>query len=220
MTFIADLSTDAQRFLHLRQPQKKPSILRQVGVWCVSRGLWVLATHRLANYYAEFHPSNGSMRAFKICLGILLHVGVYFSKVLAKCELRPSTKMAPGIFLSNRGHIVLGARSIGANTIIHERVTIGMNLADRQVPVIGRNVWIGPGCVIYGNLLVGDGATILPGTVLTKSIPPGSVVQGNPARIVRRDFDNSDLRNSLATDLDMERVFGGGGPRGSRTDDI
>lgn len=216
MTFIADLSKDAHRYLQLQLPQKRPSILRLVRVWCVSRGLWVLATHRLAHYYAGFHPSNWSMRAYKLCLGILLHVGVYLSKVLVKCELRPSTKMAPGIFLSNRGHIVLGARSIGADTIIHERVTIGMNLADRQVPEIGRNVWIGPDCVIYGNLFVGDGATILPGTVLTKSIPPGSVVRGNPARIVRRKFDNSDLRNSLAT----ESAFLGGGPCGSRTDDI
>jgi acetyltransferase-like isoleucine patch superfamily enzyme len=58
-------------------------------------------------------------------------------------------------------------------------------------------VWIGPNCIIVGALSVGDGATVLPNSVLTFSVPAGAVVKGNPARIVRTDFDNSGLRRSL-----------------------
>jgi acetyltransferase-like isoleucine patch superfamily enzyme len=61
-------------------------------------------------------------------------------------------------------------------------------------PEIGRNVWIGSDCVVCGAITIGDGATLLPGTVLTKSIPAGVVMRGNPARLVLRNFDNSELR--------------------------
>jgi len=38
--------------------------------------------------------------------------------------------------------------------------------------------------------------------VLTKSIPAGAVVQGNPARVVRIGFDNAALRASTNYDID------------------
>jgi serine O-acetyltransferase len=114
--------------------------------------------------------------------------------------------LQPGVCLSDRGHIILGARVIGAGTMIHDRVTIGMNLFDEGIPVIGNDVWIGPNCIIYGNILVGDGVTILPNTVLAKSVPGCVVLLGNPARIVRRGFDNAVLRSSLATDVEMPPV--------------
>jgi acetyltransferase-like isoleucine patch superfamily enzyme len=68
--------------------------------------------------------------------------------------------------------------------------------------VIGRNVWIGPGCVIYGNITIGDCATVLPGSVVSMNVRPGAVVGGNPATVVYEHFDNSRLRRSLAADID------------------
>ncbi len=59
-------------------------------------------------------------------------------------------------------------------------------------------MWIGPNCIIGGAITVGDGATALPGSFLTYSVPPRAVVKGNPAAIVLRCFDNSALRRSLA----------------------
>jgi serine acetyltransferase len=98
------------------------------------------------------------------------------------------------IYLSDQGHIIFGAKKIGIDSVIGTRVTIGMNHVDNGRPTIGRNVWIGSDCVIYGSISIGDGATLLPGTVLTKSIPANIVMQGNPARLVLQNFDNSELR--------------------------
>jgi serine O-acetyltransferase len=105
-----------------------------------------------------------------------------------------------GICFSDQGHIIFGPKKTGAGTVIGTRVTVGMGHADKGRPEIGRNVWIGSDCVVYGAISIGDGATLLPGTVLTKSIPPGVVVQGNPARLVLRNFDNSELRNRQDVD--------------------
>jgi serine acetyltransferase len=103
------------------------------------------------------------------------------------------------VYLSNHGYLVCGALSIGAGSLIHHRCTFGHTVAgggDGR-PTLGKDVWIGPDCVIAGPLTVGDGATVLPGSVLTFSVPPRAVVKGNPARIVRTNFDNCELRRSL-----------------------
>lgn len=205
MTILADLIADARFHLSLRFPEARPSFLQLAMVWCTSPGLWVLTVHRIAHENAG-RRSDAWLTMQRIWPGIALRAGNYLSRVLVKSELLPSTEIASGVYLSNRGHLVLGARSIGSGTIIHERVTIGMGLPGVEVPEIGRNVWIGPDCVIYGEITVGDGATVLPGSVLTKSIPPGSIVQGNPARIVKGEFEIPKLRKSLSLQT-MKRIL-------------
>src|SRR4029077_8792814 len=46
------------------------------------------------------------------------------------------------------------------------------------------NVYIGPNVTILPNVTVGEGAVITAGSVVNKSVPPGTMVQGNPARAV------------------------------------
>lgn len=47
---------------------------------------------------------------------------------------------------------------------------------------IGRNVWIGGGAIILPGVTIGDDAVIGAGAVVTKSVPAGITVVGNPAR--------------------------------------
>ena len=77
------------------------------------------------------------------------------------------------------------------------------DLESAKPVAIGRNVWIGPDCIIAGSLTVGDGATVLPDTFLTFSVAPRAVVKGNPAVVMRKDFDNSPLRRSLIVVQDV-----------------
>ncbi|WP_317890971.1 sugar O-acetyltransferase [Granulicella arctica] len=49
--------------------------------------------------------------------------------------------------------------------------------------VIGRNVWIGGGAIILPGVTVGDDAVIGAGSVVTRDVPAGATVMGNPARI-------------------------------------
>jgi maltose O-acetyltransferase len=49
---------------------------------------------------------------------------------------------------------------------------------------IGRNVWIGAGALILPGVTVGDDALIGAGSVVTRDVPPGVTVVGNPARVV------------------------------------
>lgn len=54
---------------------------------------------------------------------------------------------------------------------------------------IGHDVWIGHGAILLPGRGVGTGAVIAAGAIVTKDVPAYTIVAGNPARIVRRRFD-------------------------------
>ena len=51
---------------------------------------------------------------------------------------------------------------------------------------IGRDVWIGGGAIILAGITIGDGAIVGAGSVVTRDVPPGATVVGNPARPINR----------------------------------
>ena len=51
---------------------------------------------------------------------------------------------------------------------------------------IGRNCWIGGGAIILPGVTIGDDAVVGAGAVVTRDVPPGATVVGNPARSVAR----------------------------------
>src|SRR4029077_3253543 len=127
--------------------------------------------------------------------------------VTTKSDIAAAVVIAGGVYLSDRGNLVLGPQSIGKGTMIHECVTVGSKAGGGPIkPVIGTNVWIGPDCVIYGEITIGDGATILPGAVVSMNVPARGLVGGNPATIIRTDFDNAILRQTLDREVDQEAV--------------
>lgn len=52
--------------------------------------------------------------------------------------------------------------------------------------IIGNNVWIGDKATILPNVTIGDGAVIAANSVVTKDVPPLSVVAGNPAKVIKQ----------------------------------
>ena len=49
--------------------------------------------------------------------------------------------------------------------------------------VIGENVWVGGGAIILPGVTIGDDAIIGAGSVVTRDVPKGATVVGNPARV-------------------------------------
>lgn len=90
----------------------------------------------------------------------------------------------------------LGGLTIGDDVMIGPNVnliTSGHPIAPSQrrsgvtaAPiVIERNVWVAAGVTIIGGVTVGENAVIAAGAVVTKDVPPNSLVGGNPARVIR-----------------------------------
>lgn len=62
--------------------------------------------------------------------------------------------------------------------------------------VIGNDVWIGAKCCIKSGITIGDGAVIGMGSVVTKDVGPYEIWGGNPAKLIRKRFDE-DVVNGL-----------------------
>src|ERR1700742_5199013 len=53
-------------------------------------------------------------------------------------------------------------------------------------PIVSeRTVWIGAGTTILGGVTVGENSVVAAGSVVTKDVPPNTLVGGNPARVIR-----------------------------------
>lgn len=60
-----------------------------------------------------------------------------------------------------------------------------------EVPiVIGNDVWIGHNVIIVGEVSIGNGAILAAGSVVTKDVPPYTIVAGVPAKPLRKRFSD------------------------------
>jgi acetyltransferase-like isoleucine patch superfamily enzyme len=67
-----------------------------------------------------------------------------------------------------------------------DRETSGGALEERVSVRIEDDVFIGPGAVIMPNVTIGAGAVVTAGSVVTRSVAPLTMVQGNPAKPIAR----------------------------------
>ena len=75
--------------------------------------------------------------------------------------------------------------------------------------VVGNDVWIGYEAVVLSGVTIGDGAIIGTRAVVTKDVPPYTIVGGVPARPIRRRFDEETVARLQALrwwDWDAEKI--------------
>ena len=58
-------------------------------------------------------------------------------------------------------------------------------------------MWIGYNVIITMGVTVGDGAVLAAGAVVTKDVPPYTVVGGVPARVIKKRFSDEDIAKLL-----------------------
>jgi acetyltransferase-like isoleucine patch superfamily enzyme len=63
--------------------------------------------------------------------------------------------------------------------------------------IIGNDVWIGKKTMIMSGVNIGDGAVIAAGTVVTKDVPPYSIVGGNPSKLIKFRFNTIQIEKLL-----------------------
>ena len=100
-------------------------------------------------------------------------------------------------FLMNSANHALDSLSTYVFPIFYEEWDHGMEVAEawdrRGDIVIGNDVWIGYEAVILSGVTIGDGAIVAARSVVTKDVPPYTIVGGVPARTIRRRFDQETI---------------------------
>lgn len=84
-----------------------------------------------------------------------------------------------------------------------------MMVVNKGDTIIGNDVWIGNNATIMQGIQIGDGAIIGTNSLITKNVSPYTVVGGNPAKEIRKRFDEETIEFLLKLkwwDWSVERI--------------
>ncbi len=110
------------------------------------------------------------------------------AKIGNRCKISSHSFICEGVTLEDE--VFIGHNVVFTNDRYPRATTENGELqtdADWEcIPtLIKRGVSIGSGAVLLCGITVGENAMIGAGSVVTKNVPPGAVVAGNPARVMR-----------------------------------
>jgi virginiamycin A acetyltransferase len=71
-------------------------------------------------------------------------------------------------------------------------------LPNRGDTVVGNDVWFGHSATVMPGVRIGHGAIVASGAVVTSDVPDYGIVGGNPARLIRLRFTESEVARLLA----------------------
>jgi acetyltransferase-like isoleucine patch superfamily enzyme len=95
------------------------------------------------------------------------------------------------------------------NKILNEYKYIKGHPATKGDIIIGNDVWIGMNATILSGVTIGDGAVIGANSLVTNDVEPYTIVGGNPAKPIRKRFDQQTIDRLLRIkwwDWDIEKI--------------
>ncbi|WP_027811669.1 DapH/DapD/GlmU-related protein [Burkholderia cenocepacia] len=115
-----------------------------------------------------FHATGGA--GMKLGRNVFVNQNCTFYD-LGGLEIGDDVMIGPNVSLITSGHPVEPSRR--RDGVIAKPI------------VIERNVWIGAGATIIGGVTIGENAVVAAAAVVTRDVPPNTLVGGNPAKIIR-----------------------------------
>jgi serine acetyltransferase len=126
----------------------------------ISAGIW----NRLCQHLARILPGARSLRiSLHRWRGVRIGKGVWIGYDV--------------ILDTSRPHLIV----IEDGASLSMRVTVIAHFRETQGVKIEKDAFVGPGAIILPNVTIGRGAVVTAGSVVSQSVPPMTVVQGNPA---------------------------------------
>lgn len=163
---------------------------------------------KLILYYAIIqHLPHSRLLSFSNMVRVL-----YVSKVLKIMPFDKKSKLEPNVYLSNtkgirignncriNEHVFIQQAIIEDEVLIapyvailstshrHERLDINIvnqGDTDPQPPLIKKGAWLGRNVVILPGIVIGEGAIVAAGAIVTKHVEPYTIVGGVPAKLIK-----------------------------------
>ena len=157
--------------------ERDPAARNWMEVLCCYPGLHALLLHRLAHQlYRQRVP---------LIPRLISHLGRFFTGI----EIHPGAQIGQGVFIDHGMGVVIGETAIiGDYSLIYQGVTLGGTGKEigKRHPTIGKNVVVGAGAKVLGNLNIGDNVRIGAGSIVLRHVPSDCTVVGIPGRVVSK----------------------------------
>lgn len=179
-----------------------PDLIRSLGLRTVlaedfrthkhewsSPGLQTLFIYRIGTW-ARTLP-----RIVSLPFDIFYALGFRFCRAFYGIELQRSVRIGRRFLLGHQHGIVIHSfATFGNDCVVRQGVTFGVSneWIAGVGPVIGNNVSFSPGCVIIGNIRIGDRVRVGPNCVVSADVPSDRILFVPPPRILPREVEQSD----------------------------
>jgi serine O-acetyltransferase len=166
-------------------------------------GLHALWMHRLAHFL------------WRKGLRLLGRGVSHLSRWLTGIEIHPAAIIGAGFFIDHGMGTVIGETSeIGENVTLYQNVTLGGVSWEKvkRHPTLEDHVVVGAGAKVLGPIRIGAHTRVGANSVVTRDVPPRSVVVGVPGRIRSQNGEvviddlHEDLRHDRLPDPTMESL--------------
>lgn len=157
------------------------------GTWeilLLYSGVHALITHRITHFL------------FKRKIPFIPRAISQIVRLLTGIEIHPGAKIGKGFFIDHGMGVVIGETTvIGDNVTIFQGVTLGGTGKEtgKRHPTLEKNVVVGTGAKILGNITIGDNSYIGANAVVIKNVPHNSTVVGVPGHVTKQDGKKIDL---------------------------
>jgi serine O-acetyltransferase len=125
------------------------------------------------------------------------------ARTLTGVEIHPGATLGRRLFIDHATGVVIGETAeVGDDVTLYHGVTLGGRSLHKgkRHPTIGDRVTIGAGAKLLGPIEIGADSSVGANAVVLESMPPGSVIVGVPARVVKRDPRLCEAVNDIGGD--------------------
>lgn len=185
--------------LFLTGEDRTQELLKQRKIFLTTSGRPRPLKNLMVNHDSEIEPFTGFFGGNSLCpmgafsysmSGVLtgMRIGRYSSigKNLAVPGTRHPHEWVTTSNITYERKNLLMATYLSDHPWIPSRSIAGF---EKPLPVIGNDVWIAHNVTLNVGITIGDGSVVASNSVVTRDVPPYSIVGGNPARIIKSRFE-------------------------------
>jgi serine O-acetyltransferase len=175
--------------------ERDPAARNWLEVLFCYPGLHALCFYRVAHFLHR--------RGVSFIPRLISHLGRFFTGI----EIHPGAEIGKGVFIDHGMGVVIGETAIvGDYTLIYQGVTLGGTGKEtgKRHPTLGKNVVIGTGAKVLGNIEIGDRVRVGAGSVVLRDVPSDCTVVGVPGRNISRNHSDglSPLEHGKLPDIE------------------
>jgi acetyltransferase-like isoleucine patch superfamily enzyme len=138
---------------------------------------------KLCKTLAKHAPGNSLRIALFRACGFHIGEQVYIGEDMIVAEILEDT--SEKLVLGNRVAVAPRVTFVTSSDPNESRLAPGLIKPIRGRIVVEDDAWIGAGAIVLPNVTIGEGAVVGAGAVVTRDVPPFTVVVGVPAKVIR-----------------------------------